>query len=417
MVINWRIEKEEEIMLSVSQATWKTFRIIAVFLTVFVLLTCSVFLTVPVQAAGTNNSSYIDAYLEVLKKDSTAIVRMETYSNHHHLLSGTVAIADVCGDSTPELLYFKSEAGGWTEDYDFYPAFLSIWTYSSGEAKEILNICVGDWNVWYYCKVFVTNDNSLYVYNPHGQEYNYYTYEKYGLQNERLNVVDEFAWDNYGANNKISKIEYEMLEQGITSSIQRIFLESYNMLEERAQELYSATAAFEHNKMTYNQAVTYLDSLRNSNMTMVESYRVAEPTNSSVLVNGRDMTFDAYAIDGNNYFKLRDLAYVFNGTEKQFEVGWNESLNAIYLTSGRPYTTVGGEMTDKRSGSTGSKTPLLTSSKIFLDGKEVAFTAYNIDGNNYFKLRDIGAALNFGVDWDGARNTIEISTSKGYTAE
>jgi hypothetical protein len=49
-----------------------------------------------------------------------------------------------------------------------------------------------------------------------------------------------------------------------------------------------------------------------------------------------------------------------------------------------------------------------------LDGKEVSFTAYTIEGNNYFKLRDIAAAFDFGVDWDGAANTIAVDTDKGY---
>ena len=55
-----------------------------------------------------------------------------------------------------------------------------------------------------------------------------------------------------------------------------------------------------------------------------------------------------------------------------------------------------------------------TSSKIYLDGKEVSFQAYNIEDNNYFKLRDIGKAFNFGVDWDGANNTIVLDTAKPY---
>ena len=138
----------------------------------------------------------------------------------------------------------------------------------------------------------------------------------------------------------------------------------------------------------------------------------ATPTASTVLVNGQNVAFDAYEINGNNYFKLRDLAYTLNGTEKQFAVGWDGAANAISLASGQPYTTVGGEMTGKGGG---TKTPTPTSSKILLDGEEVSFTAYVIEGNNYFKLRDIGAAFNFGIDWDGTKNTIVIDTSKGYT--
>ncbi|MGI6733643.1 MAG: hypothetical protein ACOX4J_05660 [Anaerovoracaceae bacterium] len=40
-----------------------------------------------------------------------------------------------------------------------------------------------------------------------------------------------------------------------------------------------------------------------------------------------------------------------------------------------------------------NKTGLATQSTIYVDGEEVALVAYNIDGNNYFKLRDLGKAL------------------------
>jgi hypothetical protein len=138
----------------------------------------------------------------------------------------------------------------------------------------------------------------------------------------------------------------------------------------------------------------------------------AKPTASTVLVNGKNVIFDAYNINSNNYFKLRDLAYTLSGTAKQFDVGWDGANNSISLASGQPYATVGGEMRGQGAGDT-KATP--TTSRIYLDGKEVSFTAYNIEGNNYFKLRDIGAVFNFGVDWDGARNTIAIDTGKGYT--
>ncbi|MCL2158394.1 MAG: hypothetical protein FWH48_03195 [Oscillospiraceae bacterium] len=134
---------------------------------------------------------------------------------------------------------------------------------------------------------------------------------------------------------------------------------------------------------------------------------LATATSSKVLVDGEQKAFDAYNIGGNNYFKLRDLAYVLSGTKTQFEVGWDGAKNAITLTSGNKYTQVGGEMATK---GTGSKNAIPTTSRIYLDGKEVQFTAYNIDGNNYFKLRDIGLALKFGVDWDAKAESILINT-------
>jgi uncharacterized protein YkwD len=56
-----------------------------------------------------------------------------------------------------------------------------------------------------------------------------------------------------------------------------------------------------------------------------------------------------------------------------------------------------------------------TTSKVLVNGTEVGVEAYNINGSNYFKLRDIGQAVDFAVIWDGAGNRILIDTSKGYT--
>jgi hypothetical protein len=184
-------------------------------------------------------------------------------------------------------------------------------------------------------------------------------------------------------------------------------------------EMYAIIADGKMSEVAY-LILTFADTIENIRATYLvntpppNATENAAPTASTVLVNGVETAFDAYNIKNNNYFKLRDLAYVLSGTEKQFEVGWDSSNNSISLTSGKPYTTVGGEMTSKGAG---VKTAHPTSSKIFLDGKEVAFTAFNIEGNNYFKLRDIGAVFDFGVDWDGPRNTIIINTSKKYVTE
>jgi len=134
----------------------------------------------------------------------------------------------------------------------------------------------------------------------------------------------------------------------------------------------------------------------------------AIPTSSIVLVNGKSVSFDAYNIEGRNYFMLRDLAFVLSGTNKQFEVGWDSNTDAISLLNNKPYTVLGGEMGAKGDD---NKTPTPTSSKIFLDGKDVSFTAYNIDGRNYFMLREIGQAFDFGIEWDEANNTIVIDTN------
>ena len=51
---------------------------------------------------------------------------------------------------------------------------------------------------------------------------------------------------------------------------------------------------------------------------------------------------------------------------------------------------------------------------VYVDGQRVELEAYNIDGSNYIKLRDIGAAAGFNVYWDGA---VQIETDRPYTGE
>ena len=140
----------------------------------------------------------------------------------------------------------------------------------------------------------------------------------------------------------------------------------------------------------------------------------AKPTSHSVYVDGKQVNCAAYAINGNNYFKLRDLAAMVNGTEKQFEVTWDENQKAISLLSNKPYTTVGGEM---GAVSAGAKDAKVTSSVIYKDGKKENYAAYNINENNYFKLRDIAEAFNIGVKWDATNQRVDVLTNVGYGEE
>lgn len=139
----------------------------------------------------------------------------------------------------------------------------------------------------------------------------------------------------------------------------------------------------------------------------------AQPTSSKVIVDDKQIAFEAYTINGNNYFKLRDLAQAVTGSEKQFEVTWDGAKNAINLISKEAYTSVGNELTPG-SGAASVK-GVTNQSKIYIDGEELALEAYTINGNNYFKLRDVAAVFDFGVAWDGAQNQIVIDTAVGYT--
>ena len=132
-----------------------------------------------------------------------------------------------------------------------------------------------------------------------------------------------------------------------------------------------------------------------------------------MLINGKEVAFEAYGIGGNNYFKLRDLAQAINGTEKNFEVTWDGDNNAINLLTKKMYTSVGGEL--KVKANTTTTDAIISPSKIYVNGNQTEFLVYTIGGNNYFKLRDVGKVINFGVTWDGGNNIIKIDTITSYT--
>lgn len=54
----------------------------------------------------------------------------------------------------------------------------------------------------------------------------------------------------------------------------------------------------------------------------------------------------------------------------------------------------------------------LSTQPIYVDGQQVSMTAYNINGNNYVKLRDIGKAVGFNVYWDSG---VQIDSDAAYT--
>ena len=57
----------------------------------------------------------------------------------------------------------------------------------------------------------------------------------------------------------------------------------------------------------------------------------------------------------------------------------------------------------------------LSTNRILVDGQEVHLTAYNINGNNYVMLRDVGKTVGFEVYWDGDAKCVQVESSKPYT--
>ena len=139
--------------------------------------------------------------------------------------------------------------------------------------------------------------------------------------------------------------------------------------------------------------------------TPTPSFKI-ELSGQKLTVNGKSIDCEKYNIDGYNYFKLRDLACLLNGTGSQFEVGYDAAANAATVATGAPYT---GDMA-LTPGVDNSASAQPSAQKIIIDGKEQELTAYNIGGYNFFQLRELGDLLNFEVGYDEASKAVTVTS-------
>ena len=133
----------------------------------------------------------------------------------------------------------------------------------------------------------------------------------------------------------------------------------------------------------------------------------AYTSTQTVLVDGKAVEFQCYALkdaNGNltNYIKLRDMASILNGTSVQFQVGWNGAVN---IETGKAYTPNGSEMSTPFSGDRAYENATAPTN---INGSQAALEAIVLKDDaggayTYYKLRDLGAALNFKVDWSAEK--------------
>lgn len=134
-------------------------------------------------------------------------------------------------------------------------------------------------------------------------------------------------------------------------------------------------------------------------------------SSQKVKLNGKDVVIYGYIIDNYNYFKLRDVAAVLKDTEAKFGVEYKDAVAT--LTKGADYKVADTDQKEVKKVSKG----MLTNDKVMVGDKALTATAYKIDNSNYYKLRDLGEALGFGVDFDKATNTVLLTSKEAEVKE
>ena len=165
----------------------------------------------------------------------------------------------------------------------------------------------------------------------------------------------------------------------------------------------------------------------------------AVPTSAAVVIDGEAVDFEAYNVNDNNYFKLRDL-----GTVLGFDVNWDNETKTISVDSatGEVVTDdadevvaddeattdkvaeedadVAADTTDVADEATAAAAALVaveSSATVLVNGEAVDMTAYTINDYTYFKLRDICGAFDYAVNWDNEEKVITVTTTEVAVAD
>lgn len=139
-----------------------------------------------------------------------------------------------------------------------------------------------------------------------------------------------------------------------------------------------------------------------------------EPTAQRVSVNGGGIqTLYAYNSNGFNYIRIRDLARLLSGTEKQFGVEYDTDKYTVNIIPGKPYTYDGTEMNEIIEIKTAGQKNNGTFTLMYNGEKVLSGGAMFINGWNCYRLRGLveNGILDLDIDYDAESDTVLIHTA------
>jgi|GEM_PF-332879 len=298
-------------------------------------------------------------------------------------------LVDFDGDGIPELYYAARPAGGrWIQ---------RLYTLQNGKVLQLKipeSVSNFGTDVSPSTLLYIGADKAYLVDGQevmNGNPVNYFTKKGTEIVSDFVYTEPEWGDSRWTANGKtVSQAEAESQKKALTQGM--------------TEENYSFWAFDSQNNESLNTSIT-----ETKNALQNRIYTPASPSMDKLTIDGKLVQTPVYKINGNNYYMLRRLAYSLSGTDAQFDVGWDAQKRQITLTKDKPYTPVGGETDSFELTTPGAEH---TEASIYLNGKPLTPTVYNINGNNFFKLRDLAQALDFSVEWDEKDRTVQINTKR-----
>ena len=326
---------------------------------------------IPIAQAAPSNATLVAAYKAYYGMLSTAVIEALKSEGGHEITGA--ALIDFDNDGLPELLFFTRYNVS-HDDRDF-----AIYGYSAGV----------EWHGTYSDISYLGGYNKVQIVTDrNGVSYLHYTVVTYDLiEDDDGNIID--------SEEAAREETYFTVKNGKWVEVSE---DDIDIVKE--QDLSWSTTP-----STVNATLALLQSLQPL------PPQDATPSAWSLNVNGGALRgTDMYSIGGNNYLKLRDIAALLNGTDKQFSISVDG--RTVNLISGAAYDVRGDEMTPNPNA---AKTKTSESTYNFtLDGKPIELTAYMIAGSNYIRIRDILSLFDVYVGYDSRLREFYIDTTRSY---
>lgn len=126
----------------------------------------------------------------------------------------------------------------------------------------------------------------------------------------------------------------------------------------------------------------------------------------NIRVDGKQMKSSAYLIDGSSYVRIRDVAELLKNSKSKFNVEYQKEFKQVHVYKNANYKDGSGSQLKPIDKNTVLKKSF---SPLYIGGVAFNLDSYLINGNNFYKLRDLGVSIGFKVQWDQRNKMISVT--------
>lgn len=135
---------------------------------------------------------------------------------------------------------------------------------------------------------------------------------------------------------------------------------------------------------------------------LVSNSLAIENSDENIFVEGTKINLAGVKQDGFNFFRIRDVAEALKNTNAKFDISYDQKKRAVVIETGKDYKPV--KIENPKITSKAVKDDVV----IEVDKSLTHLEVVNVEGYNYFRLRDLGVIVGFQVEYEKETKSVKI---------